>query len=46
MHTDHVIDLGPTGGLYGGNLVASGTPEAIIKIKTSETGTYLKEKIQ
>ena len=43
---DHVIDLGPTGGLYGGNLVASGTPEAIIKIKTSETGTYLKEKIQ
>jgi len=26
--------------------VASGTPEAIIKIKTSETGTYLKEKIQ
>ena len=43
---DHIIDLGPTGGLYGGNLVASGTPEAIIKIKTSETGTYLKEKIQ
>ena len=43
---DHIIDLGPTGGLYGGNLVASGTPEAIIKIKTSETGKYLKEKIQ
>ncbi len=43
---DHIIDLGPTGGLYGGNLVASGTPEAIIKIKTSETGAYLKEKIQ
>ncbi|WP_339893575.1 excinuclease ABC subunit UvrA [uncultured Algibacter sp.] len=43
---DHIIDLGPTGGMYGGNLVASGTPEEIVKVKASETGKYLKEKIQ
>ncbi|GAA4898756.1 excinuclease ABC subunit UvrA [Flaviramulus aquimarinus] len=42
---DHIIDLGPKGGLTGGNLVAFGTPEAIIKVKTSETGKYLKEKL-
>lgn len=42
---DYIIDLGPTGGEYGGNLVASGTPEDIIKIKASEIGKYLKEKL-
>lgn len=42
---DYIIDLGPTGGEHGGNLVAVGTPEAVVKIKVSETGKYLKEKI-
>jgi excinuclease ABC subunit A len=42
---DHIIDLGPNGGETGGNLVASGTPEDIVKVKTSETGKYLKAKI-
>lgn len=42
---DHIIDLGPTGGEYGGNLVAFGTPEEVVKIKASETGKYLKEKL-
>ena len=42
---DYIIDLGPTGGENGGHLVASGTPEEIIKIKTSETGKYLKDKL-
>ena len=42
---DYIVDLGPTGGENGGNLVATGTPEGIIKIKASETGRYLKEKI-
>ena len=42
---DHIIDLGPTGGEYGGQLVACGTPEDIVKIKGSETGKYLKEKL-
>ena len=42
---DHIIDLGPTGGEYGGQLVAFGTPEEIVKVKASETGKYLKEKL-
>jgi len=42
---DHVIDLGPTGGEYGGKLVGFGTPEELVKIKASETGKYLKNKL-
>ncbi len=42
---DYIIDLGPTGGENGGNLVAFGTPEEIVKISKSETGKYLKEKL-
>ena len=42
---DHIIDLGPTGGENGGHLVASGTPEEIIKTKASVTGQYLKDKL-
>ncbi len=38
---DHVIDLGPEGGKAGGEIVALGTPEAITKVKQSETGQYL-----
>lgn len=39
---DHVIDMGPEGGLGGGTVVASGTPEAITKVKESFTGRYLQ----
>ena len=42
---DHVIDLGPDGGDKGGNLVACGTPENIVKCSNSITGKYLKEKL-
>ncbi|MCF7568608.1 excinuclease ABC subunit UvrA [Sabulilitoribacter arenilitoris] len=42
---DFIIDLGPKGGETGGYLVAEGAPEVIIKIKASETGKYLKEKL-
>ncbi|MCF7560824.1 excinuclease ABC subunit UvrA [Sabulilitoribacter multivorans] len=42
---DYIIDLGPSGGENGGNLVASGTPEVIVKVEISETGKYLKEKL-
>jgi len=42
---DYIIDLGPTGGENGGYLVASGTPEEITKIKASETGRFLNEKL-
>ncbi len=39
---DYVIDLGPDGGNKGGQLVAVGTPEQILKSKTSETAKFLK----
>ena len=42
---DYVIDLGPEGGERGGQLVAAGTPEALVKNKNSVTGKYLREKI-
>ena len=40
---DYVIDLGPEGGIGGGEIVATGTPEEIVKAKNSHTGNYLKE---
>jgi excinuclease ABC subunit A len=43
---DHIIDLGPEGGERGGQLVAQGTPEELVKNKNSITGSYLKEKLQ
>ena len=43
--SDHIIDLGPEGGDKGGNIIAEGTPEEIIKNKESYTGQYLKKKI-
>ncbi|MDY6358305.1 MAG: excinuclease ABC subunit UvrA, partial [Cyanobacteriota bacterium] len=39
---DHIIDLGPEGGLGGGQIVAQGTPKQIMKCKKSYTGKYLK----
>ncbi len=39
---DHVIDMGPEGGIGGGMVVATGTPEEIVKAANSFTGKYLK----
>jgi len=39
---DHIIDLGPDGGDKGGEIVAAGTPEEIVKCKKSYTAEYLK----
>jgi excinuclease ABC subunit A len=39
---DHLIDMGPDGGIGGGRLVGAGTPEEIARIPDSETGKYLK----
>jgi len=39
---DWIIDLGPQGGAEGGKILATGTPEDIIKCKGSATGEYLK----
>jgi excinuclease ABC subunit A len=43
---DYVIDLGPEGGTGGGFVVATGTPEAIVKNKKSHTGKYLKDYLK
>ena len=40
---DYIIDLGPEGGDRGGEVVACGTPEEVIKCEKSYTGKYLKE---
>ena len=39
---DYIIDLGPEGGDGGGTIVATGTPEEIVKVKESYTGQFLK----
>ncbi len=40
---DYIIDIGPDGGINGGDIVAKGTPEEISKTKKSYTGKYLKK---
>ena len=40
---DHIIDLGPNGGVNGGTIICEGTPEEIIQNPNSETGKYLKK---
>jgi excinuclease ABC subunit A len=39
---DWIVDLGPDGGSRGGDIVAAGTPEDVVKVKESHTGHYLK----
>ena len=39
---DWIIDLGPEGGVNGGEIVAEGTPEQVVKVDRSYTGHYLK----
>ena len=43
---DHIIDLGPEGGINGGTIVATGTPEEVSKVKKSHTGNYLKKVLK
>lgn len=43
---DHIIDLGPDGGDKGGQIVAEGTPEEIVKAKVSYTGKYLSKVLR
>ena len=42
---DYIVDLGPEGGDGGGKIIATGTPEEIVKSKESWTGKYLKDKL-
>lgn len=43
---DHIIDLGPEGGVDGGTIVVEGTPEKVAKHKTSFTAQYLKPELK
>ncbi len=43
---DHLVDLGPEGGDMGGEVIATGTPEAVSKNKASFTGEYLKKVLE
>ncbi len=40
---DHIIDMGPEGGVNGGKIIAEGTPEKVSTIKESYTGKFIKE---
>ena len=43
---DYILDFGPEGGDGGGQIVAQGTPEEVVKVETSYTGQFLKELLQ
>ena len=43
---DYIIDLGPEGGINGGEIIAEGTPEQIIKNENSYTGKFLKKMLK
>ena len=43
--SDHIIDMGPEGGHRGGEIVAQGTPEQVMKVKGSYTGQFLQEHL-
>ena len=42
---DHIIDMGPEGGVNGGKIIAEGTPEKIANVKESYTGKFIREII-
>ncbi len=44
--SDYIIDMGPDGGVNGGNIVAEGKPEEIINAKNSYTGQFLKNLLE
>lgn len=46
LSADFVVDMGPGAGIHGGKVVATGTPQEIIKNKESVTGKYLSKKEQ
>ncbi|MGZ3727507.1 MAG: excinuclease ABC subunit UvrA, partial [Pseudobdellovibrio sp.] len=43
---DHIVDVGPEGGIHGGNIVAEGSPEQVVKNKKSITGQFLKPVLE
>lgn len=46
LTADYLVDIGPGAGVHGGNVMASGTPEEVMKVDQSVTGRYLSGKIR
>jgi len=44
-NSDYIIDIGPEAGQYGGEIIAQGSPEKLIRSRKSLTGQYLKEYV-
>ncbi len=42
---DHIIDVGPEGGINGGKIIATGTPEEVSKVKQGYTGKYILKEL-
>ena len=42
---DHIIDMGPEGGINGGKIIAEGSPEKVSTVKESYTGKFIREII-
>ncbi len=43
---DYLIDIGPEGGKYGGELIACGTPEEVVRAKKGHTAAFLVREIE
>ena len=43
---DYIVDMGPEGGVKGGNIIAEGKPEEIVNIKGNYTGQFLKDMLK
>jgi excinuclease ABC subunit A len=43
---DYIVDMGPEGGFRGGQIIASGTPEQVAKVKGSHTALFLQEELK
>ncbi|MCK5235464.1 MAG: hypothetical protein KAR06_00650, partial [Deltaproteobacteria bacterium] len=42
---DHIIDVGPGGGEFGGEIICTGSPEEVVEFSKSHTARYLKEAL-
>ena len=43
---DWIVDIGPNGGAQGGEIIAEGTPEDIVKVKSSHTGKFFEKNVK
>ncbi len=44
LKSDYLVDIGPGAGIHGGEVIAAGTPEEVMKNENSITGQYLSKK--